>query len=92
MMVAITDQDLRQLADHFESMVDALERYRVKLIERSERYKAEGRDPAGYRPVASNLKRIERLQQLLDGEVYDELRGVLDGTGVLASVDEGRWI
>ena len=91
-MVAITDADLLQLMDNCEGMVDALERYRAKLVADRERYQAAGRDPASYRPIATNLKRIERLQQLLDGEVYDQLRSVLDGTGVLGSVEEGRWI
>jgi hypothetical protein len=91
-MVAIADQDLQQVAENFESMVDALDRYREKLLALRDRYQAEGRDPHSYRPVAGNLKRIEQLQQLLDSECYDLLRTVLDGTGVLASVEEGRWI
>ena len=92
-MVAIADHDLQQVVDNFEDMADALERYRATLLSRRERYQNEGRDPSGYaHPISSNLKRIERLQELLDGEAYDLLRQLLDGTGVLASVDEGRWI
>jgi hypothetical protein len=92
-MVAIADPDLQHVVENFEDMVDALERYRAALLARHEHYQKEGRDPRSYaRPVASNIKRIERLQQLLDGEVYDLLRQVLDGSGVLANVDEGRWI
>lgn len=91
-MVAIVDHDLQQVVDNFEDMADALERYRATLLARRAHYQSEGRDPRGYSPVATNLKRVERLQQQLDGETYDLLRQVLDGSGVLASVDEGRWI
>jgi hypothetical protein len=92
-MVALTNPDLQQVNDHFEQMIDALERYRATLLARRERYQAEGRDPSGYAgPIANNLKRIDRLEAALDGDVFDLLRGLLDGSGVLASVDEGRWI
>ena len=92
-MVAIVDPDLQRVVENFEDMVDALERYRATLLARGEHYQKEGRDPRSYaRPVATNVKRIEGLQHLLDAEVYDLLRQVLDGSGVLANVDEGRWI
>lgn len=92
-MVAITDPDLQQALDHFEQMVEAVERYRATLIDRRERYQAEGRDPRTYASVlASNLRRIDRLRQELDGEAFDLLRFVLDGSGTLRSADEGRWI
>lgn len=92
-MVAITDPDLQQALDHFEQMVEAVERYRTTLLGRRERYQAEGRDPRTYASVlASNLRRIDRLRQELDGEAFDLLRFVLDGSGTLRSADEGRWI
>jgi len=92
-MVEITDRDLNQALEHFEEMIDAVERYRATLIARRQRYEAEGRDPAGYASViANNLRRTDRLQQELEGEVFDLLRHLLDGSGTLASADEGRWI
>ena len=92
-MVAIADKDLQQLSENYEDMVDALERYRATLLACQERYKANARDPSSYAgPLATNLKRVERMYILLDGEVFDALRLLLDGSGVLASVDEGRWI
>lgn len=92
-MVALTDPDLHQVNEHFEQMVDAMERYRATLLSRRARYEAEGRELRTYaNPIANNLKRIDRLQEALDGEVFDLLRNLLDGSGVLGSVDEGRWI
>ncbi len=92
-MVAITDPDLQQANEHFEQMIDAIERYRATLISRCERYQAEGRDPRTYaNPLANNLRRLDRLQEALDGATFDLLRNLLDGSGVLGSVDEGRWI
>ena len=92
-MVTIANPDLQQVLEHFEQMVEAAERYRATLLALRERYQAEGRDPRTYASVlATNLRRIDRLQQMLDGEAFDLLRQVLDGTGTLGSVDEGRWI
>lgn len=92
-MVEITDPDLNKVLEQFEEMIEALGRYRASLEERRKRYEDEGRDPAGYaRVVALNIRRIDRLVQQLDGETYDLLRDVLDGSGVLASADAGRWI
>ncbi len=92
-MVTITDSDLQQVLEHFEQMVEAVERYRATLLDRRERYQADGRDPRTYESVlANNLRRIDRLQQMLDGEAFDLLRQVLDGTGTLGSADQGRWI
>src|SRR5258705_574944 len=82
-MVAIADQDLQQVVAHFEDMIDALRLYRATLLSRRDRYESEHRDPIGYaHPLASNLKRIERLQQPLDGRAYDAVRTVLDVTGL----------
>jgi DNA repair exonuclease SbcCD ATPase subunit len=92
-MVEITDRDLDQALENFEQMIEALERYRASLEARRARYEAQGRDPKTYASVISgNLKRIDRLEEALEGDVYDLLRHLLDGSGVLASVDEGRWI
>jgi len=92
-MVEITDPDLNQVLEHFEEMVEAIDRYRETLKERHARYKAEKRDPSTYEHVmVLNLRRLDRLQQELEGETYDLLRAALDGSGVLASADEGRWI
>lgn len=92
-MVEIIDPDLNQAVENFEEMIDALDRYRETLVARRKRYESEGRDPATYaRIIANNLRRIERLEAKLDGEAYDLLRDVLDGSGTLTSVDEGRWI
>jgi hypothetical protein len=92
-MVKITDPDLNQVLEQFEEMIEALERYRGTLGARRARYENEGRDPKGYEFVINlNLRRIDRLQSALDGQIYDLLRDVLDGSGVLTSADEGRWI
>ena len=92
-MVEITDADLNQVVEHFEEMGEALARYRATLENRRKRYEAEGRDPKTYANVlANNMRRVDRLQQELEGEVYDLLKHLLDGTGTLASADEGRWI
>lgn len=92
-MVEITDSDLNQVVEHFEEMGEALGRYRQTLEARRKRYEAERRDPKTYATVvANNLRRIDRLQDELEGEVYDLLKHLLDGTGTLASADEGRWI
>ena len=92
-MVKITDPDLNAVVENFEAIIEALDRYRETLVARRQRYESEARDPAGYeRVIAMNLRRIERLEAHLDGETYDLLRDVLDGSGTLASVDEGRWI
>lgn len=92
-MVEITDPDLNKVVEHYEEMVEALGRYRETLEGRRKRYEAEKRDPATYASViANNLRRVDRLEQELEGEVYDLLKHLLDGTGTLASADEGRWI
>ena len=92
-MVEITNPDLNETLDNFEQMVDSLDRYRKTIVALRERYEAEGRDPKGYEFVmALALRRIDRLKNALDGETYDLFRDVLDSSGVLASVDEGRWI
>jgi hypothetical protein len=92
-MVAITSPELQQVVDHFENMVDALDRYQAELEQARLRYVAEGRDPGTYASVmANNLRRITRLRQALEGDVYDLLRSVLDGTGTLASAERGEWI
>jgi hypothetical protein len=91
-MVEIINPDLNQVLEHFEEMIAAIERYRAELLKRRERYEKEARDPKTYRPIASNLLRLDRLQQELEGDIYDLLQQALDGSGVLASVDEGRWI
>jgi len=92
-MVEITDPDLNQVVEHFEEMIEAIERYRATLLARRKRHEAEKRDPKTYNFVYElNLKRMDRLQSELEGEVYDLLKALLDGTGTLASADEGRWI
>ena len=92
-MVEITDPDLNQVLENFEQMIEALERYRDSLEARGKRYEAEERDPAGYAHViALNLKRADLLRDELEGETYDLLRHLLDGSGVLASADKGVWI
>ena len=92
-MVEITDPDLNQVLEHFEKMIESIERYRATLLGRRERYQSEGRDPRTYESVvANNLRRLDRLQQELEGEAYDLLRTVLDGSGTLGSADQGRWI
>lgn len=92
-MVEITDPDLNEALEHYEEMIESLERYRRTLLARRERYESEGRDPKGYEFVINlNLQRIDRLKDTLDGQAYDLLRDVLDGSGVLTSADEGRWI
>lgn len=92
-MVEIKDRELNRALENFEEMFDALANYRDTLIARRERYEAEGRDPETYaRVIAMNLRRIDTLEKHLNGETYDLLRDLLDGTGVLASVDEGSWI
>ena len=92
-MVEITDPDLNKVVEHYEEMVEALGRYCATLEGRRKRYEAEGRDPATYASViANNLRRVDRLEQELEGEVYDLLKHLLDGTGTLASADAGRWI
>jgi len=92
-MVEITDRDLNQVAENFEEMIEALSRYRDALIARHKDYESEGRDPTTYaRVIANNLRRIDRLEKQLNGETYDLLRDVLDGTGTLDSADKGSWI
>jgi hypothetical protein len=92
-MVEITDRDLNQAAENFEEMIEALGRYRDALVARRKHYESEGRDPATYaRVIANNLRRIDLLEKQLNGETYDLLRFVLDGTGTLESADKGRWI
>lgn len=92
-MVEITDPDLNKVVEHYEEMVEALGRYCKTLETRRKSYEAEGRDPATYASVvANNLRRVDRLEQELEGEVYDLLKHLLDGTGTLASADKGRWI
>lgn len=92
-MVEIKDRDLNRAVENFEEMIEALDRYRKTLMALRERYESEGRDPATYaRVIANNLRRLDRLQKHLNGDTYDLLRDLLDGTGVLTSVDEGRWI
>jgi hypothetical protein len=92
-MVEITDPDLNQVVEHYEEMIEALRRYRETLEARRERYEAEKRDPKTYASVvALNLRRLDRLEEELEREAYDLLKLLLDGTGVLASVDQGRWI
>jgi hypothetical protein len=92
-MVEITDSDLNKVVEHYEEMIEALGRYRETLEARRKCYEAEKRDPKGYASVvANNLRRLDRLEEELEREVYDLLKHLLDGTGTLASVDEGRWI
>jgi hypothetical protein len=92
-MVEITDPDLSQVVEHFEEMIEAIDRYRETLEAHRKRYEAEGRDPVTYaRVVANNMNRAARLKEELEGEVYDLLQHLLDGTGTLASADEQRWI
>ena len=92
-MVEITDPDLNKAVEHFEEMVAAIERYRATLVASRESHEAEKRDPATYASVyALNLRRMDRLQEEIEGELYDLLKALLDGTGTLASADEGRWI
>jgi hypothetical protein len=92
-MVEITDPDLNKVVEHFEEMIAAIERYRETLVARRDSHAAEKRDPATYaRVYALNLRRVERLYEEADGELYDLLKTLLDGTGTLASADEGRWI
>jgi len=74
-------------------MIEDLDSYREVLVARRTRYESEGRDPKTYQfVIALGLRRIDRLKSALEGETYDYLRDVLDSSGVLASVDEGRWI
>jgi len=92
-MVEIKDRDLNRAVENFEDMIEALAGYRETLTALRARYESEGRDPATYaRVIANNLRRLDRLENQLNGETYDLLRDLLDGTGVLGSVDEGSWI
>lgn len=92
-MVEITDPDLNRVVEHFEEMGEALQRYRQSLEARQKRYEAEGRDPKTYASVmGNNLRRADRLQAALEGDVYDLLQHLVDGTGTLASVEDGTWI
>jgi hypothetical protein len=92
-MAEITDPDLNTIVEHYEEMIEALGRYRETLEARRKRYEAEKRDPKTFASVvALNLRRIDRLEAELEREVYDLLQPLVDGTGVLASVEQGRWI
>lgn len=92
-MVAIAHPPLREAVEHYERLVASLEEYRGFLAERMARYRSRGRDPNGFERVVTNkIGRVDELLELLNGDLNDQLRWVVDGVGTLESADQGRWV
>lgn len=92
-MPKINFPEVQEIADDFEALVSACEAWRTFLEQRRAEYH-QMQDPphGGVRVVDNNIRRVQALLDLLEGDGYDTMRAIVDGLGILETAHKGEWV